>query len=45
MSVRCRKCEEELDNENAGIWEHFYTKHIDDIDPRHIFREHLSIQE
>ena len=34
MSVRCRKCEEELDNSNAEIWEHFYSVHIDDIDPR-----------
>jgi len=45
MSVRCRKCEEELDNSNAEIWEHFYSVHIDDIDPRRAFSEHLVIEE
>lgn len=25
MSVRCRRCEEEIDNTNAEIWNHFYS--------------------
>ena len=45
MSVRCRKCEEELDNNNAEIWKHFYSTHIDDIDPKRAFSEYLHIKE
>lgn len=45
MSVRCRRCEEEIDNTNAEIWNHFYSVHIDDIDPRSAFSEHLVIDE
>jgi hypothetical protein len=41
----CRKCEEELENDNAEIWEHFYSNHVNDIDPRDIFKKHLLIEE
>ncbi|MGC2428711.1 MAG: hypothetical protein WA421_16880 [Nitrososphaeraceae archaeon] len=36
---------EEIDNTNAEIWNHFYSVHIDDIDPRRAFSEHLVIDE